>query len=230
MNRTFISTIPFTYVGVMTVVFSIAAVSCVAQQGGNIGTPSGEVPSPNSPRTDVLQDAEPSKPKCPPDSWTYTNASSGAVTVFYSCEGNSGGATTVPAGGSVTFKEDCGIGPDAEPNCISCGLLSLDDPGGRRFECQMQNAYSDAYGIDLAAIGFTLTDKTLELFKKVYDADGNPIRLRYYSIPVIDEDGTFAKWEFTTIKPNFSVEDGEVVIRDNRQRVIGDRTGITLEK
>jgi len=215
-------------------VLSFVAMACVAgQPGAQLNDPTGVDPGGQNTIVEGgkgLQqaDPEPVEPKCPPKSLTYTNGSSGAVNVSYVCEGGSGGITTVPAGGSVTFKESCGIGEDVEPDCISCEVTRWRDSNGIEWSCDLQNAYATAYGIDLAVIGYTSTDADSELPRKIYDVDGNLIRLSYFTIPVIDENGEFVEWELTTIKPNFSVEDGEVVIRDKFMRVIGNRTGITL--
>ncbi|NOX59757.1 MAG: hypothetical protein GXP29_13005, partial [Planctomycetes bacterium] len=221
MARRLMHSIGIKKLGGMALVLSFVAMACVAGQPGThlndpMGVGSGG-PNTNEGGKDP-DGGEPKKvePKCPPDSKPYKNyaAPGGASIVLdFTCADGSIGSTTVPPGGSVEFSEGCGepagdgstVGCGPNCQCISCGITKLWRGDTELFSCEMQNAYSNAYGIDLAAIDdYTATD--LNRPKKIYDVDGHLIRLRYFAIPVIDGNGEFVEWELTTVKPNFSVE------------------------
>jgi len=178
-------------------------------------------------------DPSPEPSPCPPPSHTWTNGSQNPVDVDYTCAGSFSGRTTVPAGHSIEFRDGgcagAGCGPDCV--CIDCGLLQLLVQGQTTpvFTCALQqtliDAYMEAYGLDLAAV--IKNRPLLNVPASKFDENGDPIP--QWPVPILDEDRKLVGWQFTTIAPDFLVEDGEVVIRALRtQSTVKDGRAVTI--
>lgn len=166
------------------------------------------------------------QPPCSPASWAYTNASGASQVITYTCGADGAGSIQVPDGFTLRFKTpSCGQTENHEI-CIECGVIGVWLGTASLFSCEPVSAYAAAYGLDLAAEGFTWTR---DFDKAMFDSNGDPIKVKQWAIPIVGAEGQLIGWEFTTIEPHFSVESGEVVIRDNMGRVIGGREGITID-
>jgi len=133
---------------------------------------------------------------------------------------------------------------DDKCNCIECELTQLIVNGTIVFTYELQQAYFIAYGLDIAAESVEGT-VPIELPKPRYDDLGH--RMTQWAVPVLDRNRQLVGWDFTTFRPVFSVENGEIiirskpdsvlalengktVIRDRPQRVIGGPEGITIDE
>jgi len=162
----------------------------------------------------------------PPETFVYNNGANDTMELAYTCSGAHGGIIDVVPGQSLQLRNgDCADGCGSDCRCVECGLLQLLLRGTSRplFTYRpgraMFNAYEEAYGLDLVAQ--LKRWPLLNVGASEFDENGKPIPR--WPIPIVSENRRRVKWHFTTIEPEFSVENGEVVIRARKnQSVIKD--------
>jgi len=165
----------------------------------------------------IGEDSPPSPPPCtPPPSFTLiNNDSSNEKDIIYTCGGTVTTIDTIAPNETIIFKttghcSDC----DNDCRCIQCQLTELFVNGSKVSLCDAQQAYMSAYGLDLFAEPLILTESSDPQYDQ-YDR-----RIPRWAVPVLNDQRQLIGWEFTEIEPEFSVENGEVVIRARRTQSV----------